>query len=529
MIRCPNCRAELEFNVETQYITCKYCKSTFEPHEFEEKINTATERTFGGKCYLCSSCGAELMSFDETAITFCSYCGLQSMIESKMKFYNNPDFIIPFKKTKEECIKAYLKKISKSLFVPSYMKRDVVVERFRGIYMPYCVYKLEFHGKCINKGTKFDKRYGDYLYYNNYKVTADADIEYDGISFDMISNFYDKFSHSIPHDYKEAEPFNPNYLAGFYTDAKNVDSSLYEAIAENIVNLDSANHMSKQNKFSYFGCDHPKVKLQVSSKKIGMFPIYFLAVRDKKNKYLHYAAINGQTGKVAMDLPIDFKKYLIISILLTIPIFLLINNFFVILPYQIFLISIIASILCIIITNNLLNKIYRRANHLDDIGYIKNKDDINYIVLTKTKNKNLLITLVVMPIIILSIIYFFEKIQYTPPPFFYLIMIIFIIYKLFKNSKKSLKYTEVHVDIKINKEKIKIKRFKYLWASVLALIVAIAVFIINSPYDIYYYGASIIIFGLIIYSFSCLIKVHNMLVSAKLPQLEKRGGRRNEK
>ena len=40
--------------------------------------------TYEGKSYSCSQCGAQLMTFDETAITFCSYCGSQAMIESKM-------------------------------------------------------------------------------------------------------------------------------------------------------------------------------------------------------------------------------------------------------------------------------------------------------------------------------------------------------------------------------------------------------------------------------------------------------------
>lgn len=50
----------------------------------------------------------------------------------------------------------------------------------------------------------------------------------------------------------------------------------------------------------------------------------------------------------------------------------------------------------------------------------------------------------------------------------------------------------------------------------------------NFVADAYYYGASSIIFLLVILSFYDLVKEHNLLVSNKLPQLEKRGGSENE-
>ena len=67
------------------------------------------------------------MTFDDTAVTFCSYCGSQAMLESRMMKQNKPDYIIPFKVTKEQCITNYKKKLAKALFAPSYMKNDIVL------------------------------------------------------------------------------------------------------------------------------------------------------------------------------------------------------------------------------------------------------------------------------------------------------------------------------------------------------------------------------------------------------------------
>ena len=50
----------------------------------------------------------------------------------------------------------------------------------------------------------------------------------------------------------------------------------------------------------------------------------------------------------------------------------------------------------------------------------------------------------------------------------------------------------------------------------------------NFVADIYYYGAAVGILLLVILSFYDLVKEHNLIVSTKLPQLEKRGGSENE-
>ena len=52
-----------------------------------------------------------------------------------------------------------------------------------------------------------------------------------------------------------------------------------------------------------------------------MFPVWFLSYRKKDR--VAYATVNGQTGLVVADIPIDPKRYLLGSLLLAIPIFAL--------------------------------------------------------------------------------------------------------------------------------------------------------------------------------------------------------------
>ena len=478
MIKCPNCSAELNYDVGAQQIVCEYCGSKFNPKELKTSQKNAqeleTHEEIEGKSYLCSQCGAKLMTFDETAITFCSYCGSQAMIESKMMKTNKPDFIIPFKKTQEECEKAYKRKLRKAIFAPNYMKSDIVVSKFRGIFMPYVVYSLSKNGETKNKGSKFVKHRNNYDYYDDYEISAFVDAEYKGISYDLVSKFYDSFSHAIPFNYKEVEEFNPNYLISFYADTMNVKNNIYDGEATRMAREDSYNYLKTKKEFRKYGCSHPKAELDISERKIGMFPVYFLAVRDKNNQYVNYAVVNGQTGKVAADLPISFLKYIIGSLILTIPlIFLFEASSVILLPHVITVLAIIFSVISFFVSNSLLNKVYEREHHTDDLGYIHDEKNSEEVIEEDNKNKS---------------------------------------------KKKKIK----------NKYPFMYKLRKYLIKQIVAIIICIIILNINPIQDAYYYGAAMLSLGITIWAFKDLVKEHNLLVSTKLPQLEKRGGDEHE-
>ncbi len=377
MIKCPNCTGELTFSPKDQEVVCQYCGSKFNPKELKARVKMAGEKKekkeeknqVEGKSYTCSQCGATLLTFDETAITFCSYCGSQAMIESKMMKINKPDFIIPFSKTKEQCEMAYKKKLSGAWFTPSYMKSDITIQKFRGIYIPYAIYKLEHHGQTSNKGSKYSHRSGDYVYYDDYTILAYVDASYEGISYDLISKFYDKYSTAIPYNFKKKEDFNPNYLIGYYADAGDVDSTTYDKDALKVTENDITKRLKSNSTFHKYGCSNPTMSLDVTERKTGMFPVYFLAIKNKENERINYAIVNGQTGQVVADLPISFGKYVIGSLVLALIIFILIDNMITLTPTKVTFFSIAASLMSFIISNKQASQINNHENHINDKGY----------------------------------------------------------------------------------------------------------------------------------------------------------------
>ena len=371
MVKCPNCGGELKFSPKDQEVVCPMCSSKFNPKELNATVKHANERPtadLSGTSYTCSQCGATLMSFDETAVTFCNFCDSQALIESKMSM-NRPDYIIPFKKTKEECIAEYKRILNKNIFTPKYMKTEMVFNKFRGIFMPYGIYNVGFHGNSSNKGSKYSHRSGDYRIYDDYSINAHVDASYEGISYDLASNFYDEYSNAIPFNYNEKEDFNYNYLIGYYADTCDVDDSIYDDNACAVGSSDSTNQLNKYNDFAKYGCYSPSVKMSITDKKRAMYPVYFVSIKDKTGKRIHYCVINGQTGKIAIDLPIDFVKYMIGSLLLAIPIFALLYFGPVITNVASSVITLIASFIALIISWSQMSKIKKRESHAEDEGF----------------------------------------------------------------------------------------------------------------------------------------------------------------
>ena len=547
MIKCPNCGAELEFDPKSKSIKCDYCGSKFNPAKLKTKISVSKEEvideknSYEGKSYTCSQCGATLLTFDETAITFCSYCGSQAMIESKMIKTNNPDFIIPFNKTKEECIANYLKKIRKSFFAPSYMKKDTVVNKFRGIYIPYCVYKVSCHDNCSNTGSKYNHRSGDYVYYDDYSVVVRTDSEYEGMSYDLISKYYDKFSQAIPFDYKSCKEFNFNYLPGFYADTKDIDIDSYDYVAKGVAESDASCKLSRVKEIKKYHVENPKVPMKIEERKTGMFPVYFLAIRDKDNKHINYAVINGDNGKVAADIPIDFKKYIFVTLLLTVLIFLLINSYLVIIPKTILIFSVGMALISGIISNNQLNKMEASKTYADDLGVaskdkVKNYQEIEQIVSNLSEKKKAKTNLAIKVFIVLlsamflipmiCIMAFSSEHAMKILPEFLLVLFVFgLFWWGFSISDKAEKKFKNPINNKIPfKEKFR----KYLYKQVIGIIIGIAVLFVNPVNDVYFYGGSLIVLLMVILSFKDLVKERNEIVSNPLPQLNKRGGDRDE-
>ncbi len=327
MISCPNCGSNPRFDIATQKLLCPYCGSSFDVESFPEETSGATMQQVEGEyvgepdkmqvtVYTCSQCGGELMSTDSDATAFCSYCGSHQILEERLSLQERPQRIIPFKITKEDCKKTYASKLKRSLFAPKVLKDPTHIDEFRAIYMPYWFYNFRQEGKITLNGTT-EHREGDYRIVDSYHLSVDADNTFRGINHDASTSFEDKISESLaPYDVKETVPFRTAYLSGFYADIPDLKKTSYEKEAAAMAARDTIENIEAIEDFRKYDLGEmndvsaiSRTRTTLESAQSSMLPVWFLSYR--KQDRVAYAAINGQTGKITADIPIDPARYLI--------------------------------------------------------------------------------------------------------------------------------------------------------------------------------------------------------------------------
>ena len=311
---CMNCNGSMVFDVGTQKMRCLHCDSVRDPSEFvvrDQGIDMGEEATASGMArFTCPSCGAELVGTDDSLVGFCPYCGGQDMVSTNTGA-PEPERLIPFQVDKERCIEEWRSFAGKVPYLPAELKDPAYVERFCGIYMPFWRFDVRF-GAARMKGSYHTVR-------GNLEIIEYADIDvgvngiYQGISYDASSYLSDDLAERTqPFDLQKERPFSPAYLAGFYADASTVGEEHYHDAVENLAAEDmliaATREVRSETPFELDN-DPSMIDATITGAHQVLWPMWFLTWR--KGDRVAYGVVNGESGKVVSDLPLDLRQFAI--------------------------------------------------------------------------------------------------------------------------------------------------------------------------------------------------------------------------
>lgn len=99
--KCPNCGGELKFDPGKQQYHCEYCISDFDQETLdqlqpERGTEEKAEDQEGAVVYSCPSCGAQIITDETTAASFCYYCHNPVVLSGRLEGEYLPDAILPF-------------------------------------------------------------------------------------------------------------------------------------------------------------------------------------------------------------------------------------------------------------------------------------------------------------------------------------------------------------------------------------------------------------------------------------------------
>lgn len=327
--KCPCCGAPLVFVGEELH--CDSCDNTFkveamqqmsegmgqaggeskfdwenyQPRSYEDtgEINLAN--------YSCPSCGASITGDDTLGATVCPYCGQSTVVKGQFEGTLRPDYIIPFKVDKKAASAAFEADFKNAPFLPDEFKSKKKIEEMAGVYVPFwmfdcdCDAALSYNAERVTVWS--DANY-NYTKTDHYKLYRSGSIGFANIPVDGSKKADDVYMEAVePFEYADAVEFNGAYLSGYLADK-------YDVTAED--SIGRANERVKNSTVSAFRetvsgyqtviPEQTRINFSDGKIRYSLLPVWMLNIKYSDKMYQF--AINGQTGKVVGEYPIDQGK-----------------------------------------------------------------------------------------------------------------------------------------------------------------------------------------------------------------------------
>ena len=326
-IKCPNCGGGLQFDPAGQNYECEYCLSRFTQEELEkmapqpaeagaEEKDTLPEPE-GAKVYICPSCGAQIVTDETTAASFCFYCQNPVILEGRLEGEYHPDYVIPFAIDKEKATEIFLSWLKNKRYVPRDFYGPEQLEKMTGVYFPYWLYSCRIKGSLEGEGTRLRTwRTGNMQYTETqkYDISRQGTMAVDHVTRNALKKADKKLIEGVmPFDTKTMKPFSMGYLSGFFAEKRDMEEHEFAAEVEQEVRNFAADALKGSAEgYSSISVRRQETDIKDQKWEYALLPVWTLTYKERKTGKIYYFACNGQSGKVCGVLPVDSKKLLVL-------------------------------------------------------------------------------------------------------------------------------------------------------------------------------------------------------------------------
>lgn len=330
--KCPCCGGQIAFEAKLQKLKCEYCDTEFDVEtlrQYDEDLSQdAPDRmewstapgaewqegeNAGMRVYSCNSCGGEVIADATLAATVCPYCDNPIVMTGQLSGALKPDLVIPFKldkKAAKDALSAYFR--DKRL-LPKVFREQNHIDEIKGMYVPFWLFDADARASIRYRATRLrawsDSSY-NYTETSHFSITRAGTVSFEHVPVDGSSKMADDLMESIePYDFSAAVDFRTAYLAGYLADKYDVDAEQ---------SIDRANERIKKSTeqafadtvtgFTSVTTEASGVSLSNGTARYALLPVWLLNTTWNGRRYTF--AMNGQTGKMVGDLPLDKKAYL---------------------------------------------------------------------------------------------------------------------------------------------------------------------------------------------------------------------------
>lgn len=290
--------------------------------------STGKKKTVTPIMYNCPSCGAQIVTDDTTAASFCYYCHNPIVLEERLRGDFKPDYVIPFQIDKKKAQEIFTQWISKKKYVPDYFYSPSQIESMTGVYFPYWLYScqvkgdLQAEGKTVRVWDMGGLRYTETKVYD---ISRQGDMDVNSVARNALKKANRKLIDGVlPYRLNEKKDFSMGYLSGFMAENRDMEKdSFVKEVKDEVRQFALSNLKNQVSNYTSLQIRKNEAELTGEVWANALLPVWTVTYNDKARGKIYYFALNGQTGKIWGELPVDNKKLAVLFLSIFIPVFII--------------------------------------------------------------------------------------------------------------------------------------------------------------------------------------------------------------
>jgi DNA-directed RNA polymerase subunit RPC12/RpoP len=323
--RCPQCGGETAYSIADGGLTCTYCgyheASEIEvvghqAESFEFTVTTVEQSVNGWGVerteLQCQSCSSHISIPAGSLTTTCPFCGSNKVIQQRApQDLLRPRFLVPFKIEESRCHALTREWLGSSWMVPKQLRAVASIDSFAPMFLPYWTF-----GSTSNASWR--AQVGHTRSYTDSRGNRRTRTEWRWESGQVRRDFQDLLirgtqrisSHLLERigrfDLNDLAAYEARYLAGSHAQAYEV--TLEDAWEKARQRMREATRQAcrRQASTSQIRNFSMQLDFQEESWRYILLPVYINTYRYENEPY--QLLINGQTGEIAGQRPVDWRK-----------------------------------------------------------------------------------------------------------------------------------------------------------------------------------------------------------------------------
>lgn len=334
--KCKSCGGIMQYSPADGDLKCLYCGYVggldktpvkIKENDFEHWNNRANENTEEEVVEIpeikCRQCGATTTLPENTSGAKCAFCGTPLIMnEASVKRFWQPEYLLPFKVTEKAGKENFKKWLGKKWFLPSRLKKNgVSTDSFKGVYLPFWTYDANTNTVYTgrrgenrtetsrnSKGEEVRRTVTDW-----YNTSGNVKVDFDDIVVPASKTLPNSIMNRLTNwDMMNCVGYKKEFLAGFITeiyqrdfreaieDAKEKMNSVIDDTIRADIGGDKQQITSSNTQFNNVKFKHLLLPVWISAFKF--------------NNKVYQFVINGRTGQVIGQYPIDKTKIVMLII-----------------------------------------------------------------------------------------------------------------------------------------------------------------------------------------------------------------------